>query len=180
MARVKYNVEVVRQGGHPLCWLACAAMVKQHKLRSTVTTTEIGLEAGMDFRQNPQSVFETNNSYPYLTRLGFTCARSNNWPTPTTQLGGHKIYELLLRRGPAILMHRCGSFTYGADANGSPRTCGVPTGYHAVVMTGINTAENVVYFNNPWGQKDVRTTVSSIVNSINRVENGFSFAVSYL
>ena len=89
-----------------------------------------------------------------------------------------KIITILENFGPFILAHQMGAFSYGSSVT-------TPTmGNHAVLITGINTDRDVVYFNNPWGETacqtsihmNVQTTISSIENAILRWERADSIS----
>lgn len=165
---------MVNQQYSPICWLACAAMVIQFKWGYTPSAPDLGMR-GPDFRE-PQTVpgeAPTGNEQDaWLRRLGFSLMRMR---TP----GEAAIESVLVNHGPFILRHNVGAFWYGptrAPASGEMLGQG-----HAVVVTGIDTNSHTVYFNNPWGDRDVPTTASSIVGAIARWErNPADSSIAYL
>ena len=66
-----------------------------------------------------------------------------------------------LEAGPAVLLHLCAGFPYGNQW--APRS----EGAHAVVITGIDTDNNYVTFNNPWGDKDQSCNLAMLLDKIN-------------
>lgn len=193
MARVQYDVDMVGQQYSPVCWLACAAMVMQFKRHLTPSTEMLGQRA-TDFRTPGLTVASEQPTNPEifraLSRLGFVVARCANirdprlrgmapprHGTPVLQSqtpSEEMVHWLLANHGPFILNHFCGSFWYG------PNWTMPLTGAHAVVITGIDTGTHTVYFNNPWGDRNVPTTSSSIVGAITRFEASGQPSFAYL
>ena len=195
MSSIHHNVAMVGQQFSPVCLVACAAMVIQYKRGYTPTAEALGLR-GPDFRTPGLTVRREANTEEeqsaWLRRLGFVLARSTQIRDPRTvsmapSRSGHgvlrssgpseELIEWLLRtHGPFILNHNSGAFSYG------PRwTALTPPGTgHAVVITGIETNRHRVYFNNPWGDRDVPTTASSIVGAIERWERAGFSSIAYL
>jgi len=189
MAKVYYNVMVVSQGLSPVCWLACAAMIIQYKRHYTPSAAQLGQLAD-DFRL--ASVPAIADYAGALRRLGFAVThasgihdphaltmRHSARPSPGRGLSatpdGDVIFALLQNYGPFMLNHMVGSFWYGPGVT-------VPAGHaaHAVVVTGIDTGTNTVYFNNPWGIRDVPTTTSSVVHAIRRYDRPGQYSIAYL
>jgi hypothetical protein len=169
MARVKYDVDMVRQQYSPVCWLACAAMLVQFKRGQTPSSEALGI-AGIDFRHQGLTVpREEMGSQPWddhLRALGFTVARCAGVDGPSAVASEELIYWVLQQHGPFILSHYCGSFWYGA---------GIPvpsSGLHSVLVTGIDTDKGGCWFNNPWGRTDIPTTTASLVGAMRRYEAG--------
>lgn len=212
MVLKRHEVPMVRQGGSPVCWAACAMMLMQYKRNRTIRSDELGILG--DPRNS--SLPGAPDQYAILRRWGFLTARSSEvripfspaerrtarqrrrtMVSPTTmdsipmharsahqqtpetpetsqQSASDVLISMLQVLGPVILNHDCGSFSYG---NGRPP----PVGRHAVLITGVDTARNVFYFNNPWGQSNVMTSISSIQGSILRWEGRpGNMAFSYL
>jgi hypothetical protein len=88
-------------------------------------------------------------------------------PSPSRPTVSETLIYMLNTWGPVILSHHCGAFSYG------PSTTTPTSGLHAVLITGVDTerGRGVFYFNNPWGQTDVMTSISSIEGAANRWEN---------
>jgi hypothetical protein len=171
----RYNVLMVGQQFSPICWLACAAMVIQFKRGYTPSTAALGMR-GPDFRTPGLTVpEETRTGFEWdvwLRRLGFTLVRS---PAPSEAT----IESVLVNHGPFILSHNVGAFWYGPTR--APASGEMLMGSHSVVVTGIDTNSHTVYFNNSWGDRDVPTTVSSIVGAIRRWESSpADSAIAYL
>jgi Papain-like cysteine protease AvrRpt2 len=90
------------------------------------------------------------------------------------------VLSLLQDNGPFILIHRAGAFSYGPELPAPPAPAGGRAPLHAVVITGIDTERHRVTFNNPWGQRDVATTSSSVVGAIRRLEAEDKAPFAYL
>lgn len=199
MPTLHLDVRMVSQRGSPDCWLACAAMIIQFKRGYTPTTRALGM-AGEDFRTPNYSVPAESPSnkitYQWLRNLGFTLTRSNlvqrqiprQAPVAAPSRHGpareevmsraeRMIHWLLANKGPFILFHHVGSFWYGPQW-GRP----TPGGAHAVVITGIETTapRSRVYFHNPWGDRDVATTTTSIESAWRRWEARATPSIAYL
>ena len=160
---IRFNVPMIQQQFSPVCWLASAAMVLQYKGRISPATEDLR-QQGPDFRTPGLTV---SSQYPTgagqqseLRRLGFVGARSFS----CTEEG---LYQILRQHGPVILMHHVGMFTYGP---GAPIPANARGSGHAVVITGLDANRHAIFFNNPWGQKDVPTTLGSICGAIERWE----------
>lgn len=188
----RYNVLMVSQQYSPVCLIACTAMIIQFKRGYTPSITDLGLQ-GPDFRQ-PWTVEEEAANIPEqmarLRRLGFSLSRfpqaaapaERAVPAAPTMLprpahrppdllaqGETAIESLLVHHGPFILIHNVGAFWYGPTRQAAAgESSGGP---HAVVITGIDTRSHTVYFNNPWGDRDVPTTLQSILNAVRRWES---------
>ncbi len=192
MGVIRHSVAMVRQGGSPVCWAACAMMILQHKRGQSLGFDHMGFH-------DPRLTSVTNVQYmteveSKLRSWGFTVKASDDISmgvasrqsemnenmggvhatmrtvvrrTPTYTIAD-KIEVLLRRWGPVILFHHCGAFSYG------PGVTTPTTGFHAVVITGIDTGRGGMFFNNPWGQRDVPTTISSIENAVRRWESSGS------
>jgi hypothetical protein len=136
---------------------------------------ELGLQGGPDFRFRGLTV---GNAFPteqqqqlVLKRLGFSGIRSQ-------QCSEEAIFRILDEHGPFLLMHHIGMFWYGATVPIPPQARGSG---HAVVVTGLDVSRHIVFFHNPWGQRDVPTTASFICNAIARFESDPAlYAIWYL
>jgi len=56
------------------------------------------------------------------------------------------VLQAMTQLGPAVLLHRCAGFPYGPQWAAPP-----PGSAHAVVLTSIDASNNILTFNNPWG-----------------------------
>jgi hypothetical protein len=198
MARTHYDVPLVSQQFSPVCWLACAVMVLQFKHRYTPSVEFLGQNA--DFRIEGLTVEDDHRGYEnqcgQLRRMGFIVVRSTNLRDPSMRamapprsrqpirrpLGPSEalVLSLLQDNGPFILIHRAGAFSYGPELPPPPAPAGGRAPLHAVVITGIDTERHRVTFNNPWGQRDVATTSSSVVGAIRRLEAEDKAPFAYL
>lgn len=197
MRTIRYDVPMVRQHKSPVCWLACATMILQYKRGITLEATQLGQYSG-DFRfqsvPREAHAMSGDQEVAELRRLGFTVTRSaalapnlarvpsmamagpnrDRTGVPTTGPSEELIHWILANHGPFILRHNAGAFWYGP---GRSFTSGIG---HSVVITGINPVRDIVYFNNPWGQIDVPTSVSSVVGAMNRWERGGQVSIAWL
>jgi len=121
-----------------------------HTRRSSLSHTESGARHD---RIRPQR--------PSQTSMNIRHVNPHPAPRPTES---EILISILESRGPVILFHHCGAFSYGPGH--SPMTAGL----HAVLITGVDTTRGVFYFNNPWGQTDVMTSIASIQGAIERWE----------
>ncbi len=205
MAVIRHVVPMVAQGGSPVCWAACAMMLMQYKHHRSLNQNE--LDIGGDLRNS--SVAHPGNQYAILQRWGFESKRSSNVtlhlgsearrarrfarrsvaspssmdrlpigyrpPPQLRQTSSEILIAMLEYWGPVILNHNCGAFSYGPGVN-------TPTaGAHSVLITGVDTNRGVFFFNNPWRQTDVMTSIRSIQGAILRWEaNGIDAAFTYL
>lgn len=203
MPTIHHRVLMVSQQFSPVCWLACAAMILQYKRNLTPDAEQLGMR-GDDFRTPgytvPPETPGNPETYAHLRRLGFTVttsprvrgrmpraappARTHMAPprsafgAPLGMTSGEQlIHWLLVNKGPFILNHEVGSFSYGPS-----RPMPGPGEAHAVVITGIETSapRSRVYFNNPWGDSDVITTTRSIEGAWQRFERSGGLSIAYL
>ena len=186
MAQIRHRVAMVTQQFSPVCWLACAAMVIQYKRHLTPDAVMLGT-GGLDFRTPGLTVNRLRAWDARLRQMGFTVTgptrlreierASRSLETRyQSRVGSNEeiLFRVLRDHGPVILSHVCGSFWYG------PGLTPPPGGEHSVVVTGMDTDANRVWFNNPWGQVDVPTTTSSIVGAIERYERQGDPPFAYL
>lgn len=184
----RLNIPIERQRQNPICWLVCAAMAMQHRRRRTIEDDELAF-GGAKFRE-PMSIANVSTAQQYLNhlrRLGFSIVRVSSasprpipgeWTIPSgpnvldkpffredRQSNVVRIVVQYITNGkPIIFSHYCGSFSYGAGVR-TPNT-----GAHAVLITGIDTSKGIIFFNNPWGQKDVQTSIRSVEGAVQRWE----------
>jgi hypothetical protein len=190
MSQMLYNVDMVGQQSSPVCWLACAAMVMQFKRRTTPSATQLEIRDADDFRQPGYTVPNLGSDGRWiaaLMQMGFVVTRCSSLRDPGTlsmrtpgrtssvEPSEDLIYRLLTGHGPFILFHHVGAFWYGRTRPNVPAG-----GEHAVVITGIDTGPHRVYFNNPWGDRDVPTTASSVIGAIRRYEAAYRLSIAYL
>ena len=198
MNRIRYRVPLVNQRTSPVCWLACAIMLFQRNGLRTISPTEIDYINGDPRLASMDNIPGGNAAmYTYLRNWGFRVRRirqvhvqlrtynppgrnpvepqSMVWHSTDRQVEETIIHATLLNFGPFILFHRCGMFSYG------PNRTTPTTGSHAVVITGVDLDRKVCYFNNPWGDVNVPTTLRSIVGAIRDWESrGGSPSMAYL
>lgn len=174
MSVIRYKVDMVQQQSSPVCWLACTTMLIQFKRRLTPNSEMLGI-ANVDFRQRFTKGLFGNAVWTHMSRLGLTNARSSELHISDPKPCQNMIYQQLIRNGPFILHHDCGSFSYG------PNVITPTTGAHSVLIVGTDTRQGCVWFNNPWGTSDVMTTTASIVGAIVRWErNRANMSISYM
>ena len=197
MSFIHYDVTMVRQQSSPVCWLACAAMIIQFRRHYTPSSSQLRIEGDEDFRGS-LTLPVIERCFARLKHLGFevrrfsqlrtqnaprppsmTTGRSRSAPAATATTDQEVIFELLQNYGPLILSHFLGSFWYGP--NRQLEQDGERSG-HAVTIVGMDTGRNIVYFNNPWGERNVMTSTQSIVNAIRRYESAHRahYAIAYL
>lgn len=181
MSRIRYAVPMVLQQTSPVCWLTCAMMLLQRHRRRSLSTNEINYVNDDPRLASVGNVGTQSMITNTLQHWGFRVRRirqvhvplmnfsepGRNTYEPQAMLWGSNdklvevniMFAMLRNFGPFILFHRCGTFSYGPGR-------GSPTGYHAVLITGIDLDRKVCYFNNPWGDVNVPTSLDSIVGAI--------------
>lgn len=168
MARIAYDVPVIRQMQNPICWVASAAMVKSYKTGASVS---IGSLLG-GFDPSSASIDNPGGGAPptvatFLRSWGFTV------DSPAMTASASYIEGSLRDHGPLVLIHYCLGFPYGSRWGSATFTA---ANMHAVVLTGIDTDANIVTFNNPWGDKDQPAGTALIVAAINKALPGPTLA----
>jgi len=159
MPNVSYDVELIRQEANPICWVASCAMVKGYGTQSSVGVGD--LTGGFD---------PSNSCIQNLAENWTQCTDiMDGWGldvftvselTGDTVMTGDGLLAALEAR-PAVLLHLCAGFPYGNQ-------WGLPSeGAHAVVITSVDTDNNEVTFNNPWGDKDQSCDLAVLLNKIN-------------
>ena len=160
MAAIAYDVELIRQEDNPICWVASCAMVKGYGTKTSVGIGEF--TGGFD---------PSNSCIANLAANWTECTdEMNGWgfdvlAVTDVAAGGmtaDALCSLLQNRGgPAVLLHLCNGFPYGAGWT-------APTsGAHAVVITQVDADNNLAAFNNPWGDKDRSCALDVLVAKIN-------------
>jgi len=152
--RVKYDVPTKRQGLNPICWVACVAMLLSYKNRGNIRVRS--LTGGFDPLKS--SIPNTARSFAEWKQMieseGFVFG-PNYGQRPNEQY----LLDMLRTKGPLILYHYTKTLLNTQDPN---RT-------HAVVITGIDTAKDVCYVNNPWGTKDQVFPTDTVLNCIEQL-----------
>ena len=162
MSNVALDVEVVAQEQNPICWVASCAMVKGY---GTQTSVGIGDFTG-GFDPSNSCIANLAGNWDQCTSL------MNDWGFKVFSVGelaqGTMTQEGLLAMlqgsGPAVLLHLCSDFPYGAQHAGIQLPAGAA---HAVVITGVDTDVGTATFNNPWGDKDQSCSLATLVQKIN-------------
>ena len=162
--RLVYSVPVVLQGQNPICWVACAAMIMSFKQHRSVTVGEInnGFDPSNSSMSNPATSWSV--FYTILNNLGFTSIG------PRVSPGVDYLLGILRSHGPFILTHYTSTL--------APSVRGVGT--HAVVITGIDMTADKVFFNNPWGNRNAFVSVSTILESMERLWSQNIRSVAYI
>lgn len=198
MSRIRYIVPMVRQETSPVCWLACAIMLMQRNNRSSVSENAFNYLYGDPRMGSMLNVNSQTTIQNTLLGLGFRVRRLSQvhvntdftfnepgrnttepdymyWSSRERNMEARVIYAILSNFGPFILFHRCGRFWYGRNHNEQV------TGRHAVLITGIDLDSKTCWFNNPWGEINVPTSLRSIIGAIHDWEsNPSSPSVAYL
>lgn len=157
MGAIHFSVPMRRQGPNPICWIACLAMIASFKRSASVGIGS--LTGGYDPSNSsiPDPVRGWNDFYNRLASFGFV---SEN---PSVSPSADYIEDLLRRHGPFMLTHLARGFAYGPQWAGQQFQ---PNSSHAVVITGIDTVQGTVTFNNPWGDVNQSAPVNGILQSM--------------
>jgi hypothetical protein len=160
MSEVSFDVEVIVQEQNPICWIASCAMVKGY---GTQTSVGVG-EFTNGFDPSTSCIANLAGNWTQCTDLmkdwGFQVYQANELVSGTVT--PDLLLDALHQKGPAVLLHLCHGFPYGAQWSGL-----VPDGAHAVVLTGVDTGRAIATFNNPWGDKDQQCDLSRLLEKIN-------------
>ena len=161
MSNIQYDLAVIEQEQNPICWVASCAMVKSWGTQSSIGIGEF--TGGFD--PSNSCINNLANSWDECTDLmnewGFDVLAITDLTSGS--MSGDELASLLIDRGPAILLHLCNNFPYGARWGDSSTLSGA----HAVVITGIDTDNGLLFFNNPWGDKDQSADIDAILQKIN-------------
>ena len=151
--RLVHNVPMVTQGPNPICWVACAAMVMSFKQHRSVTVGEInnGFDPSNSSMTNPATSWAV--FYNILQSLGFTSTG------PRISPGVDYLLDTIQWHGPFILTHYTRTL--------APAVAGVGT--HAVVITGLDMNADKCFYNNPWGTRNDSVSISTILESMERL-----------
>jgi hypothetical protein len=165
---VHFRVPMVSQGPSPICWIACIAMIASFKGRASLGTGSF--TGGFDVSES--SVPSTwgsggPNFYDRLRALGFVTEN----PFPNKTPDASYIQRILHEHGPWMLAF------YTSDLMG-PRF--PANSEHAIVITGIDTDTNRVWYNNPWGAADQVTTVGAVLIAMERMMARGMRSVGYM
>jgi hypothetical protein len=159
MSEIWYDLEVIRQEDNPICWIASCAMVKAWGTQSCVGIGEF--TGGFD--PSNSCIGNLAGSWTECTDLmdqwGFNILSTSD--LSAEPISADVLLTALTDRGPAVLLHLCKSFPYGRGDSSNME------GAHAVVITGVNTDTNELFFNNPWGDKDQPADLDFMLQKIN-------------
>jgi hypothetical protein len=161
MSNVSYDVELIRQEMNPICWVASCAMAK-----GWGTQASIGVGEFTDgFDPSDSCIANLASSWSQCTQLmadwGFSVFAVGD--LSSGGMTGDDLAAAVTERGPMVLLHLCKDFPYGSHHASSAGMDGA----HAVVITAVDTDNDQVTFNNPWGDKDQAASLSSVLQKIN-------------
>lgn len=149
---MRYDVPILNQSISPICWVVSAAMVQKYYNSDFDTTLLTGGASPLNSCIPGSS---GGAFYQGLMDAGFHIV-----PNPTNSVTENYVNNLLTNHGPMVFTHLCQNFNYGSTRGR------LTSGVHAVVITGL--VNNIAYFNNPWGDKDVAIPSSDLIASINQ------------
>ena len=157
MTRIAFDVEVIVQEQNPICWIASCAMVKSFGMKSSVG---IGDFTG-GFDPSDSCIANLAGNWAQCTALmsdwGFNVSSVGDLASGT--MTRDALLAALQGSGPAILLHMCSGFPYGAQwASQSVGPGDAPA---------VDTDADSATFNNPWGDKDQSCTLDALVQKIN-------------
>lgn len=147
--RVKYNVPMKTQAGSPICWVVCVAMMLSYKNRSNIQISSF--TGGL--KPSTSSIPKIPDWKKVMRSEGFEFG-PHYGQRPNEQY----LADMLRTKGPLILFHYTTTLLQTPD----------PTRLHTVVITGIDTAKDECYINNPQrgGIKDQVIPTDTVLNSI--------------
>ncbi len=156
---MKYDVPILNQSVSPVCYVVCAAMIQKYWQQTAGNDFDTPLLTG---GLNPLTACvpgatSNNDVFNGLRDAGFVSI-----PKPASPLTKAQVKTLLMNHGPLIFNHVVANFNYGPSRGGKQPANA--TGLHAVAITGIEG--NLAYFNNPWGDKDVKIPIDDLIASL--------------
>ncbi len=156
---MRYNVPILTQSFSPICYVVAAAMIQKYWQQTAGNNFDTTYLTG---GFNPLTscipgASSNTNVFNGLREAGFVSI-----PKPSSPLTKAQVKTLLIDQGPLVFNHVVANFNYGPSRGGKQPANA--TGLHAVAITGIEG--NHAYFNNPWGDKDVRIPVGDLMASI--------------
>ena len=165
--KIRLSVPMRVQGQNPICWIACASMILSYKGKASIGIGSF--TGGFDPSNSsiPNPVTSWVNYYRILSMYGF--ANVNPFPNRSPEAG--YILDLLRRHGPWMLAHYTSNLFLGTFN---------PDSAHAIVITGIDTKTNKVWFNNPWGRIDDVTTANKILFAMENLLKRGIRSVAYM
>ena len=154
MANIRYTVPMVVQLQNPICWVACAAMIRGWKRRQSVTIGDLlnGFDPSNACIANPAGN-SWERMYEMLDDWGITSVGPQMCPA-TAYISG-----TLMDHGPFILTHYT---TTLAPNVASPGT-------HAVVVSGINTNTGQCIYENPWGLAGQTVAINTVLAEMEKL-----------
>jgi len=173
MARVVYNVPLVRQLNSHICWVACMAMVASERLSKSIAISRYtnGFDPINSSIPNPAS-----SMIDFVSRMSY-----HGFASVAINATVSELQSVLQNCGPIILTHFCAGFPYGGTWLPIIDRPNQPPSVHSVVITGMDTAVNggMCWMNNPWGDKDRPIATTSVLNAINRMQASSAMPVGY-
>ena len=158
---MRYNVPILNQSISPICYVVCAAIIQKYWQQTAGNTFNTShLTGGFDPINSCIAAASVQGLYTQrLERAGFALITR-----PIRPLNKANVEMLLQRFGPLLFNHFVANFNYGTKRGGKQPANA--NGIHAVVINGI--VGDSVFFNNPWGDKDVQIPVSDLLASIDQ------------
>ena len=159
MASVSYTVDLITQAQNPICWVASCAMVKGWGIQ-----TSVGVGDFTGFDPSTASIANPDGSWSGTPNLVSSWGFNMQSVASLSQSGSMQASDLLqalTQLGPAVLIHSCNGFPYGSQW--PPLTSGA----HAVVLTSVDATNNVLTFNNPWGDLNQSAGIDPILLIMN-------------
>jgi hypothetical protein len=165
--RIRRSVPMMKQWQSPICWVVCVAMISSYKGRASLGVNEFtgGFEPGNSSIPNPAATMD--DFYRRLSNFGFAIEN----PFPSSSPNSTYIEGLLQKHGPWMLTHLVSDLLPGNFQ---------PDAMHAVVITGIDTKTNQVWYNNPWGTVDEVTTIDRILLAMENLFKRGIYSVAYI
>ncbi len=159
---VKYRVPMVLQGQNPICWVACVSMMYAYRNRQPFDIrdftegwdpTASSVPAGSSARR-VQGLLQI---VQFMRELGFQPVLYRaEW------FSEDDLLRSLVQFGPLVaFLDAARLFVW--DRTDDPTDSG-----HAVVITGLNTATDTCYLNNPWGQEDETRDVNLVLDALDK------------
>ena len=132
-SKIKYDVPVYDQGAWSLCWAFCQIMVESYWNKETLSNWEATKRA-----INLSKKINSNAWWIWDWNVAGTPENIKIVATPKDIYG---LRDILLKYGPV----------YARYCKEDEDTA------HLIVVTGVDTINDIVYTNNPWGIKGEQT-----------------------
>jgi papain like cysteine protease AvrRpt2 len=169
MGHVYFDVPMIKQGQEPICWVACVAMITSFKTKTLHGISEFtgGSDPGSACIPNPAK--DWKDLYQKLANFGFSVDGAD------MSIGPDYIEDMLRRHGPFMIFVDVVDFPFYG-----PICVNVGSGFHAVVVNGIDTKAGKVMIVNPWGTRTPPADIDVVMKAMQHISDLDKNPVAYM